>query len=81
MKVFVTGARPGALSAYHRSKRESEELVRSNEIPYTIFRPSVTFGAGGPGPNFVQQLAQLVERSPLVPIIGDGRFLLQPVSV
>ncbi|MCL6632802.1 MAG: NAD-dependent epimerase/dehydratase family protein, partial [Alicyclobacillus herbarius] len=74
-------ARPNALSAYHRSKWEAEELVRSSEIPYTIFRPSVIFGAGGPGPNFVQQLAQLVERSPLVPIIGDGRFLLQPVSV
>lgn len=81
LHMSALGTRPNAVSAYHRSKWAAEEYVRASGLDYTIFRPSVVFGKGGPGPEFVGQLAELVRRAPVVPVIGDGRFCLQPVSV
>lgn len=78
--MSALGARADATSGYHRSKYEAEQLVRESGIPYTIFQPSVVFGEGGPGSNFVSLLRQLVEGSVLVPMIGDGAFQLQPVA-
>jgi uncharacterized protein YbjT (DUF2867 family) len=81
LHMSALGARPGTASTYHQTKWEAEEIVRSSDIPHTIFQPSVIFGPGGPGPNFIQQLTDLVERSPVCPVIGDGNALLQPVSI
>lgn len=80
LHMSALGSRPGAVSSYHQSKWAAEEIVRQSGLAYTIFRPSVIFGKGGPGPNFVAQLADLVRKAPLVPVIGDGSFQLQPVS-
>lgn len=81
LHMSALGSRPGAVSSYHQSKWAAEEIVRQSGLAYTIFRPSVIFGQGGPGPNFVAQLADLVRKAPLVPVIGDGSFQLQPVSI
>ena len=35
----------------------------------------------GPGDEFVNMLANQVRRLPAVPVIGNGQYLLQPVSV
>jgi len=67
-----------AATPYHRTKWEAEELVRSSGLRYTIFRPSVIFG---PGDSFLTLLAEIVRRAPLVPVVGSGRYLLQPVWV
>jgi len=74
--MSALGARPGATSAYHRSKYEAEQLVIQSGLTYTIFRPSVIFG---PDDEFVNMLADLV-RLPLTPVIGSGEYLLQPVA-
>jgi uncharacterized protein YbjT (DUF2867 family) len=79
--MSALGARPDAVSAYHRTKWAAEEAVRASGLRHTIFRPSVIFGRGGPGPEFVGQLADLVRSAPVVPVIGDGSFPLQPVAV
>ncbi len=74
--MSALGARDGATSAYHQTKHDAEQLVMQSKIPYTIFRPSVIFG---PGDEFVNMLADIV-RLPITPVIGDGSYLLQPVS-
>lgn len=79
LHMSALGARVGARSGYHRSKWEAETLVRQSGLKFTIFRPSVVFGDGGPGSNFVQELVTLVKRAPVLPVIGHGRFPLQPV--
>jgi nucleoside-diphosphate-sugar epimerase len=79
--MSALGARPDAVTPYHQSKWAAEELVRSSGLQFTIFRPSVIFGHGGPGPEFVGQLADLVRKAPIVPMIGHGRYPLQPVSI
>lgn len=72
------GARPDARSGYHRTKWLAEEAVRQSGLDWTIFRPSIIFG---PGDAFISVLASLVRRLPLVPVLGDGRYRLQPIPV
>lgn len=79
--MSAQGARSDAPSNYHRTKWAGEQHVLASGLAYTIFRPSVIFGHGGPGPNFVQQLTDLIAKLPVCPVIGDGSALLQPVSI
>jgi NADH dehydrogenase len=78
---FVLMSALGAKSdgtAYQRTKYEAEEIVRRSGIPYVVFRPSVIVGPDG---EFMQLLLRLVRRLRLIPVIGDGRYRLQPVDV
>ena len=70
------GARADAPSRYHKTKSESEELVRNSGMRYTIFRPSIIFG---PGDEFHPIIAELVHRN-IVPVIDGGKSVLQPVA-
>lgn len=81
--VYVSAlrARPDAPSRYHRSKWAAECAVREQAPAWSILRPSIIVGRGGPGPNFVRQLADLIQKSPVVPVVGDGLYLLQPVHI
>ncbi len=81
LHMSALGARDGAASAYHKSKWDAERIVQSSSLNFTIFRPSVIYGDGGPGPNFIGLLTQLIKTAPFVPIIGDGHFELQPVAI
>ena len=76
--MSALGTRAGARSAYHRTKWRAEEAVRSSGLDWTIFRPSIIFG---PGDHFVSVLASMVRRLPVVPVLGDGRYRLQPIPV
>jgi len=72
------GTRPRAKSAYHRTKWEAEELVRASGIPFTILRPSLIYG---PGDLFTVRLADMIRRSPVIPIIGSGKAKVQPLFI
>jgi len=76
--MSALGTRLGARSRYHRTKWAAEEAVRASAIPWTIFRPSIIYGRGD---AFVSMLAGMIERLPVVPVIGTGRQRLQPVPV
>ncbi len=78
LQMSALGTRPGARSSYHRTKWEAEKIVRESGMEWTIFRPSVIYGAGD---GFVTMLARMVRRLPIVPVLGDGRYRLQPVAV
>ncbi len=65
-------------TAYHRTKLLAEKLVRGSGLDWTIFRPSLIFG---PGSEFVKILAELIRRLPVVPVLGDGQYRMQPVVV
>lgn len=76
--ISALGTRPNARSRYHQTKWEAEERVRGSGLEWTIFRPSVIYG---PGDGFVTMLARMVRRLPVVPVIGNGKYQLQPVPV
>jgi NADH dehydrogenase len=77
-QMSALGTRPGARARYHRTKWEAEEAVRASKLDWTIFRPSIIFGRGD---AFVSALARAVQRLPVMPVLGDGRYRLQPVPV
>lgn len=77
LHMSALGARPDAVSLYHKTKFRAEEQVRASGLDYTIFRPSIIFG---PKDEFVNKLAGFIKNYPAVPIIGDGTYRLQPIA-
>ena len=63
---------------YLKAKWDSEQIVKQSGLPFTIFRPSVIFG---PEDGFINVLANLVRRAPVIPVVGSGQSKFQPVSV
>ena len=76
--MSALGSRADASSRYHQTKFSAEQAVRESGIPWTIFRPSVIYGSED---QFVNTLAWIIRRAPVVPILGDGKSLLQPINV
>ncbi|OGW34658.1 MAG: hypothetical protein A2010_14800 [Nitrospirae bacterium GWD2_57_9] len=72
------GTRPGARSEYHKTKWQAEELVRGSGIPFTILRPSLIYG---PGDQFTLRLADIIGKSPVLPVIGSGKSKVQPIYI
>lgn len=78
LQMSANGTSAAATSGYHQSKWAAEQLVRQSSLNWTIFRPSLIFG---PDDLFVNMLAGLIRKLPIVPVLGDGKYRLQPVSV
>jgi NADH dehydrogenase len=82
VKRFVlmssNGASVDGRTAYYRSKGQAEELLKGAPLEWTIFRPSIIYGAED---NFCTLLAGMVRILPVVPVFGDGRYSLAPVAV
>jgi uncharacterized protein YbjT (DUF2867 family) len=76
--VSAIGAATSSPSAYARSKAEGEALVAKAFPGATILRPSIVFG---PEDSFFNRFAALARISPVLPLIGGGRTLFQPVYV
>jgi NADH dehydrogenase len=62
---------------YQRSKGRAEQAVRESALAWTIFRPSVIFGAGD---SFLNMFAKLAAIAPVLPI-GGAHVRFQPVWV
>ena len=77
LHMSANGVRPDADAVYHQTKWQAEELVRGSSLDWTIFRPSLIFGPNG---EFVDMLAELIRKMPVVPVIGKGRYRMQPVA-
>jgi uncharacterized protein YbjT (DUF2867 family) len=64
-------------TAYQETKYLAEQYLRESALNWTIFRPSLIFGPGG---EFTTMLVNMI-RLPLVPVVGNGKYLLQPVWI
>ncbi len=53
-------------------------LVRNIGLGWTIIQPSVLFGKDAP---FIKGLADLIRSAPVVPLIGGGKTMFQPIYV
>ena len=86
--MSANGVRPDG-TAYQRSKALAEQHLRSTDLDWTIFRPSVIFGAPRGRMEFATQLQRDIIGSHLpAPLFypgllpfGAGRFELSPVHV
>ena len=76
--MSALGASIEGKTAYFRTKAQAEAYVRESGLTYTIFRPSVIYG---PHDHFITMLSDIIRWSPVVLVIGSGRYRLQPVHV
>lgn len=77
LHMSALGADPKGPSMYQRSKGDGEAVVRASNLNWTIFRPSVIFGAQD---QFINLFAKLTKLLPAMPLANhQARF--QPVSV
>jgi uncharacterized protein YbjT (DUF2867 family) len=77
LHMSALGADPNGPSMYQRSKGRAEQAVRESALAWTIFRPSVIFGAGD---SFLNMFAKLAAIAPVLPI-GGAHVRFQPVWV
>jgi NADH dehydrogenase len=83
IQMSANGARRNGVSAYQTTKWKAEEYVRNAGFAHwTIFRPSFVFGKPGPDqPEFASRLLRtLIRPFPILPVFGDGEYLMQPVA-
>jgi NADH dehydrogenase len=78
--VFVSSTCAGRArrDAYGETKRLGEGLVQQGGVPFTIVRPTMIYGAGS---KEWDTFVGVIRHSPLVPIFGTGRRVVQPVWV
>ena len=76
--ISGVGADPVSDSPYVRARGIGEDLVKGAFEGVNILRPSVIFG---PDDAFLNTLAGMARRSPVLPLFGTGRTKLQPVFV
>jgi NADH dehydrogenase len=76
LQMSALGSRPAAVSSYHKTKWEAEATVRRSALQWTIFRPSLIFG---PRDAFINMLAAQLRLAPVMPVIGTGKYRLQPI--
>lgn len=74
----IGARRERSATRYHRTKWEAEQVVVGSGLPHAILRPSLI---SGPENAPIRILARLHRWSPVVPLFGDGSFLVQPVWV
>lgn len=57
----------------------AEETIQRSRLEWTILRPTMIYGS--PRDRNMIRLIRYVRRWPVMPVIGDGRYLQQPVYV
>ena len=77
LHMSALGADSNGPSMYQRSKGDGEKLVKESHLDWTIFRPSVIFGAED---QFINLFVKLTKISPVIPL-AHSTALFQPVSV
>lgn len=81
LQMSALGVGRGYQAGYYRTKLEAEHLVQQSGLDWTIFRPSVVFSETfDPKLNFVSELGDVLRKTPVMPVFGDGKYRLQPVS-
>jgi NADH dehydrogenase len=76
--MSALGTRPQARARYHQTKWTAEHAVRHSTLSWTIFRPSIIYGAED---QFTRLFDRMAGFSPILPILGPGTNLLQPIGV
>ena len=62
---------------YGKAKIQTEKMIKSSGMNYTILRPSIIYGKGSTSFNF---MIDYIKKIPFVtPIIGDGKYTIMPV--
>jgi NADH dehydrogenase len=78
--IYISGAAADENSTHpgFRAKGRAERAIRESGLAYTIFRPSLVYGAED---KVVNGLARAIRFAPVFGVPGTGRQKVQPVLV
>jgi uncharacterized protein YbjT (DUF2867 family) len=82
--VTAVGTDPNAASMYHRTKAQSEQLVKDSGLQYAIVRPSLIIGrlAGRRDSKLVSRYLGFIKgKKKSVPLIDNGTNRVQPLFI
>ena len=81
VQISSMSAHPNSTSVYGRTKLGADEAIRASTPPprWTILQPSLIYGPGRKG--LVAKTLSLMQRLPVIPIVGSGREPIRPVYV
>jgi len=65
-------------NCYGESKALGEIIIRESGIDYIILRPSLVYGRES---DVIVMLAGLIKKLPVIPVVGNGGAILQPIYV
>src|SRR4051812_11716995 len=77
INISALGADDGARSKFHITKKAADDYLLAMHGKAVVVQPSLVFGADGASSRLLMTLASL----PLIPLIGSGAQLVQPVHV
>jgi NADH dehydrogenase len=81
LQMSALGTTAEATTGYYKTKWQGEQLVQNSGLDWTIFRPSVIFGSEPTKRiTFAGELAHAIKVAPFLPIFGNGKYRMQPVS-
>jgi len=78
IEISGLGTKPDKPGSYMQGRYQSEQMLIESGLSWTIIRPSVLFGEGAP---FIKGLVDLIRTAPVLPLIGGGKTLFQPIYV
>src|SRR6266496_3457791 len=78
IEISGLGTRPDKPGSYMQGRYLAEKLLKASGLDWTIIQPSVLFGKGAP---FIKGLTDLIRTTPVVPLIGGGKTMFQPIYV
>ncbi|MFA5020212.1 MAG: NAD-dependent epimerase/dehydratase family protein [Candidatus Pacearchaeota archaeon] len=64
---------------YSETKTSGEKLVKDSKLKYTIFRPPLMYGEFDI--KHLGFLANILDKSPVFPVPGSGKYIRQPLFV
>lgn len=72
------GTKPDKPGSYMQGRYLAEKMLKESGFDWTIIQPSVLFGKDAP---FIKGLSNLIHTAPVVPLIGGGKIMFQPIYV
>jgi uncharacterized protein YbjT (DUF2867 family) len=72
------GTKPDRPGSYMQGRYLAEKMLKESGLDWAIIQPSVLFGKDAP---FIKGLSDLIRTAPVVPLIGGGNIMFQPIYV
>jgi nucleoside-diphosphate-sugar epimerase len=77
INISALGADAAAFTKFHLTKKAADDYLLGKHANAVVLQPSLVYGADGASSQLFLMLASM----PLVPVVGAGRQLVQPVHV
>jgi NADH dehydrogenase len=78
VQMSALGVSHDSDSKYFTTKARAEDMIRASGLKHTIIRPSLIFG---PGDEFINYFADIIRKFHTIPVIGHGKYRMEPVYI